>query len=371
MAITVNPDLLKEIKEYGAFDISACFNCGNCTAVCPLSDTVGSFPRKLIRLGQIGDKKRVVAGPEPWLCYYCGECSETCPRQAEPGEYMAALRRYTIAQSEPTGIGRLMYRSGIMAIMVTLLVGIILGVFMFTAKSGENPRHWIFNDVSYGMIHYTGIAISVLAVLTIIGGIVNIFRRLSSWGGVSQPQPGKWVSALKRTIAEIVTMNRHREVTPDTEPIPWYRSHPWIHLAIMYGFIGLLLATTLDFVFLELLPLHLSIFWPARIIGTLSGLVMMWGVSAAILRRFSKKEKNAVFTRLPDWWLLIFLFVLGLTGFWLEIATTFHIVSSVNNGIMLLHAAMAMELILLLAFTKMAHVIYRPIALFVYFLNQA
>ncbi len=371
MAITVNPDLLKEIKEYGAFDINACFNCGNCTAVCPLSDTVGSFPRKLIRLGQIGDKNRVISGPEPWLCYYCGECSDTCPRQAEPGEYMAALRRYAIAQSEPTGIGRLMYRSGVFAVIVTLLVGIVLGAFMLTVKVGDNPSHWIFGEVSYQMIHYLGIAVSILAVLTIVGGIMKIFNRLSSWGGASKPAPGKWVSALKQTITEIITMKRHREESPASEPVVWYRSHAWIHLAIMYGFIGLLVATTLDFVFLELLPLHLSIFWPARIIGTVSGLVMLWGVSAAMLRRFSKEEKNAAYTSLPDWWLLIFLFVLALTGYWLEIATTFQIISPVNDGIMLLHAAMAMELILLLAFTKFAHVIYRPIALFVYFLNQA
>lgn len=35
---------------------------------------------------------------------------------------------------------------------------------------------------------------------------------------------------------------------------------------------------------------------------------------------------------------------------------------------MLVHAAMAMELILLLVFTKMGHIIYWPIALFVYYL---
>ena len=110
MAHLVNPNLIKDVKQYGAFDISACFNCGNCTAVCPLSDEGGSFPRKMIRLGQIGDKTGVLGGPEPWLCYYCGECSQTCPREAEPGEYMAALRRYQIAQYEPTGLGRLMMK---------------------------------------------------------------------------------------------------------------------------------------------------------------------------------------------------------------------------------------------------------------------
>ena len=76
----VNPELIDEIKKYGAFDISACFNCGNCTAVCPLSKEDASFPRKLIRAGHVGMEEKIGSALEPWHCYYCGECSATCPR---------------------------------------------------------------------------------------------------------------------------------------------------------------------------------------------------------------------------------------------------------------------------------------------------
>ena len=58
MSTRVNPDLLSDIKEYGAFNISACFNCGNCTAVCPLSTEEDSFPRRMIRYGQLGMQVR-------------------------------------------------------------------------------------------------------------------------------------------------------------------------------------------------------------------------------------------------------------------------------------------------------------------------
>ena len=92
MAVTVDPTLLPEIQRYGAFDVSACFNCGNCTAVCPLTDDDATFPRRIIRYAQVGMKAELLASKELWTCYYCGECSETCPRQAEPGEFMAAAR---------------------------------------------------------------------------------------------------------------------------------------------------------------------------------------------------------------------------------------------------------------------------------------
>ena len=42
MAKTVDPLFVDEIKKLGASDLQACFNCGNCTATCPLpsSDSV-------------------------------------------------------------------------------------------------------------------------------------------------------------------------------------------------------------------------------------------------------------------------------------------------------------------------------------------
>ena len=40
MSYRVDPDLLLELKQYGeegAVNIEACFNCGTCTATCPVS----------------------------------------------------------------------------------------------------------------------------------------------------------------------------------------------------------------------------------------------------------------------------------------------------------------------------------------------
>ena len=103
MAVTVDPTLLPDDSSVTAPSTSsACFNCGNCTAVCPLTDDDATFPRRLIRYAQVGMKEELLASKELWTCYYCGECSETCPRQAEPGEFMAAARRYAIASYDRT-----------------------------------------------------------------------------------------------------------------------------------------------------------------------------------------------------------------------------------------------------------------------------
>ncbi len=367
MAIAVDPSLLREIKRHGAFDISRCFHCGNCSAVCPLSDDVGNFPRRLIRLGQIGAKDRLLDSPETWLCYYCGECSDTCPREAEPGEYMAAVRRYAIAAAEPTGLARWMYRSVLGLIITTALLGAVLGALLVGLKGSAEVKHVLFGLVPYGTVHNVGVGVGLVTMLSLLVGAVRVLKRFLK--GTGRRPVASYVAAARSTLAEMATMKRHRSEAPIAGE-PWYRNAATVHLAVLWGFVGLLAATVLDYVFIVLLPLGITTFWPARIIGTISGLVMLAGVTAAIVRRCWKTERNVARTDPMDWWLLWVLWILGVTGFWLEIAVTLHASNMINDLVLLVHAALAMELVLLTAFTKLAHVIYRPIALFAYYVRK-
>ncbi len=118
----VDPTLLYELKEYGAVGIEKCFNCGNCTAVCPLASSDYAFPRSVIRRVQIGQKEHLKTQLDPWLCYYCGDCSATCPKDAEPGETMMAARRWLTAQYDWTGLARKFYTSKVWEIGSVLLL---------------------------------------------------------------------------------------------------------------------------------------------------------------------------------------------------------------------------------------------------------
>ena len=55
---------------------------------------------------------------------------------------------------------------------------------------------------------------------------------------------------------------------------------------------------------------------------------------------------------------------LRLTGFVLELALYLPGAPAWGYGVFLVHVALAMELVLLVPFTKFAHAIYRPVALF-------
>jgi ferredoxin len=364
----IDPYLADELKKYGARDFDACFNCGNCTAVCTLSEKSVNFPRMMVRLGMLGLKKDILGSLEPWLCYSCGDCSETCPRQAGPGQYMAALRRHAIASYEPTGLTKLMFRNNPLFILITLVIAVFLGFFLLTIKPDHEIARWIFTYLPYDVIHSMGLLIFGFTGLSVAWGIIAMLIHLNRRRPKeSKPARGNF-KAVSMVVNEIGSMKRHQEC--DNEDDSFWKdkpslAQPWlVHWAIMWGFIGLLVATSLDFILKD--PAT-SIWWPSRILGTLAGLVMIYGTSTAIGYHIRKVTKAYSETRLADWIFLWLLWIAGITGFWLEVSVAFGADNLLNHCIFLIHTVVSMELVLMFAFSKFAHVVYRPLALFFYF----
>jgi len=138
MSSRVDPGLLSELKEYGEANVEKCFNCGNCTAICPLATDATPFPRNNIRLLQLGLRERMQQSLDPWLCYYCGDCSATCPRQAEPAEAQMTMRRWLTAQYDWTGLARKFYTSKWWELGSVLLLSGILVLLVFVRIFGAD-----------------------------------------------------------------------------------------------------------------------------------------------------------------------------------------------------------------------------------------
>ncbi len=364
----IDPGFASEIKKYGARDFSACFNCGNCTAVCGLTDKSVNYPRMFLRYGMLGQKEEILQSKEIWLCYSCGECSETCPRQAGPGDYMAALRRYAIASYEPTGLTKLIFKSNPVFILFTIFLSMLLGFFLFTLKPDHEVSRWLFAIIPYAVIHNLGLIIFSITGISVIWGFLTMFIKLSKNAVETDNSKNKTGKSLKELVNELVTMKRYR--TCDKEDDSYWKSkpaavQPWfVHWSIMWGFIGLLVATVLDFMLKD--PAT-DIWWPSRILGTIAGLFLIYGTSLAITYRIIHVTKAYEKTRLADWIFLFFLWIAGVTGFWLEISVAFQADYLTNHIIFLIHTIISMELVLLFAFSKFAHAVYRPLALFFYF----
>lgn len=384
MSTRVDPAFLSNLSKYGAFDITDCFNCGNCTAVCPLSQDGSSFPRRMVRYAQIGTKDRLLGSKELWQCFYCGECSETCPRQAEPGEFMAAARRYAIARSDPTGIARLLYTSKFFTAVFILALSVL---FAWILLSGHGPMaanapmlfqyDQMEGFLSYAQVHNLGVALIMIAALAMIVGILRMLFRLlrsipRSAGASEGSKPGlskRIIDAILAVGTELAIHKNFRDCEEEPQ-LPWYRGRRFIHWSIMWGFIGLLVATASDWL-LEMTvgkaPGQPVALWhPTRLLGTVAGIFLVYGAGAAIIQRWTKPDKYFSHSLLSDWLLLWLLFLAGLTGFIVEISVYLQGGATWICIVLLLHVIVSMEVVILLPVTKFAHAIYRPIALFIH-----
>jgi len=79
--------------------LSACINCGTCTAICPAAEVYDYQPRAIAEIVQSRDEdalKELLSGDMIWYCGECMSCKTRCPRQNAPGMIVQALRSLSI-----------------------------------------------------------------------------------------------------------------------------------------------------------------------------------------------------------------------------------------------------------------------------------
>jgi ferredoxin len=378
MTTTADLGLYGEIQRFGATDMSACFSCGNCTAICPLSENDATFPRRMIRYAQVGMKDALLSSKELWSCYHCGECSESCPTEADPGEFMAAARRYAIASYDVTGLARVMYLFPVVGTAIALALAAFFALFMFTARGPQSTETLaLFEFIPSELIHNLGILVMVLVVLAGLAGVVRMSRRIAHREGVGlrtvlgdRPAAARAARAAWASIGrESLAQTRFREdCDADTTPVAWYRRRWFIHAMVLWGFLGLLAATGLDYG-LELIGVKATgmpvpIWYPVRLLGTVAGLMLVYGSTVMIVDRARRANRSVTKSDPSDWTLLALVWITGVTGFAIELALYLPQPPAWGYWVFLFHVAVAMELVLLAPFMKLAHAVYRPIALF-------
>ena len=82
------PDFSKRVGEMSGEMLSLCYQCGTCTASCPMGVPV----RRLIRSSQLGLKDFTLANCDLWNCATCKLCETTCPRGVQITDILHALR---------------------------------------------------------------------------------------------------------------------------------------------------------------------------------------------------------------------------------------------------------------------------------------
>lgn len=72
--------------------LSKCYQCGNCTAGCPMSFAYDYTASRLMRLIQLGQRERVLSSRAIWMCVTCEACTTRCPNEIDVARVLDVCR---------------------------------------------------------------------------------------------------------------------------------------------------------------------------------------------------------------------------------------------------------------------------------------
>lgn len=95
---TSSDELFSFVESQSGHNIRRCYQCGKCTAGCPVTYAMDLGPRKIMHSIQLGLKDEALNNNTIWMCIFCQTCSVRCPRQIDISKVMESLRYLAIAE---------------------------------------------------------------------------------------------------------------------------------------------------------------------------------------------------------------------------------------------------------------------------------
>jgi nitrate reductase gamma subunit len=169
------------------------------------------------------------------------------------------------------------------------------------------------------------------------------------WLYITQLFQLPWHFFTQKRYAECEKKNEHFVY------IPWL-----IHLGLMLGYVTMLV---LVMVFIEKLQEGPGIVWQVHIFGYIASAGLVAGVVYFIRNRIKKRYIQYKKSHGTDWVFVILLAIIVFTGILQHI---FHRIGLIEpaNIVYILHLMCVVPWLLRMPFTKWAHLVYRPLAMY-------
>ena len=364
----IEPDVnfVRDIIGLGGDTLKKCFQCATCSVACPISPDTKPFPRKEMIAASWGLKDRLVGNLDIWLCHHCGDCTTKCPRGAKPGEVLAAVRSYAIAEyAAPKAIGKAVNDPKMLPllfgipVLVFLVIGLITGLLDFSPALGEKgiAHHLFFSTWLVDLI-FIPLAIWVVVIFALgLKRFINDIHENAVLEGKTDKKELQFGGLIKGLIGVIPTILKQDKFSECTENKDRDTSH-WM---VFLSFIGLFIVTNIFFV--ALYGLHLegpySQLNPVKWLANVSGVALIIGSALMIKNRLSKTDQISVY---KDWYLLGLVLGLGVTGMLAEM-TRLGGLAGLTYFTYFIHLVFVFNLFAFLPFSKLAHLVYRTVAM--------
>lgn len=355
--ILAKTEVFEDFKEMGAFNVSACMNCGTCTVSCPLSETGNEFPRKLIRYAVLGLEDKLVSCPEPWLCFYCGDCSETCPSEAEPGEFMMTSRRYLISKYDWTGISKRLYLSERLEIGSIILFALgILGFFILTGSFDrmETDHVSINTFAPVELIYITVLSVMGLLTLLLLSNAFRMYYYIILKDKKVKVPFKLYITELQVLILQMLTQKNW--LTCGQKTRRWLKH-----------FLGVTAEITIFLFIIALLPIFQrdtsQWHWSALPAYYATAILTFLTVDA-LISRWKKKEEMHKFSHSTDWIFLIMPLLAIITGMFLHLFRLIDVPYPAYYMYVIHMMITGPMMILEVPFGKWSHALYRPLGIY-------
>ncbi|MEJ2684448.1 MAG: quinone-interacting membrane-bound oxidoreductase complex subunit QmoC [Candidatus Sulfobium sp.] len=373
----IQPDLkfVKKIMNSGGESLKKCYQCATCSVVCNVTPDDRPFPRKEMIHAQWGLKDKLFGNPDIWLCHQCSDCTAYCPRGAKPGEVLGAVRKLSIEHYAMSGfLGRalgdkkfLLFLLAIPVFILGILVPVVghqipaqyfgehlrLPHYLWKIMASNKPIVYADNFMPVPFIDTIFGAAAAFAFLGFIVGVLRYWKDLAASGAEARMPLGRAIVAM---VTEFLAHKKFKkcEVTVDRS-----RSH----LFVFYGFLGLAITTTWAIFYLYGLQREspYPLYDPMKILGNLSGIALLLGISWVISNR-NRNEKKAGKGSYYDWLFIYLILTIVVTGLLSEILRLLNI-AVIAYPVYFIHLVAIFFLFAYAPFSKMAHMVYRATAL--------
>jgi len=88
----IGSPFVAKLEQISGQNLLACYQCGKCSAGCPMAAHMDVLPNQIIRLAQLGMKEQLLAARSIWICVSCLTCNSRCPKEIKIAEIFEALR---------------------------------------------------------------------------------------------------------------------------------------------------------------------------------------------------------------------------------------------------------------------------------------
>jgi quinone-modifying oxidoreductase subunit QmoC len=207
--------------------------------------------------------------------------------------------------------------------------------------------------ISLENIHVAGIAIAAFIMAAALANIWIMYRAMRRGPHGAAFSMGNVRSSSIKALREMAFQERFGEC----EDLKYRRL---AHLAVSWGFMGMFAATCIILgVDYKWIPLPR---WVSLVVGSVSGVAASLGLAYYLYLRLGRRGEYAKRSHHSDWIFLILLALSVVSGYVMLVFRFMHMPMAAY-GTFAFHLVFVFNLLMSLPFTKFAHIVYRPVAL--------